>query len=145
MRVNVCMALLLLAFLVLIGCTACDPNSGATIDLTRNMEVLAYALGWEAQERYEITDYNDDTHVLAHLLFVATDHGTVSVSLDGESGQIGSAMVDIPAEGEVSFYSWDTEYTYQVRITATEDSDAVLTLTEVETDRKMYFSMSQGI
>ena len=145
MRVNVCLALLLLlAFLVLIGCTACDPNSGATIDLTRNMEVLAYTLGWEAQEHYEVVDFADDTHVLAHLLFVATDHGTVSVSLDDESGQIGSAMVDIPDDADVSFFSWDTECTYVVRITATEDSDAVLTLTEVETERKMYFSMSQG-
>ena len=145
MRVKVFLVLLLLAFFVLIGCTACDHNNNATIDLTRNMEVLTYPLGWEAQETYEVVDFLDDTHVLTHVSFIVSGLGTVSVSLDNEGGQIGSALVDIPAEGDVSFFSFDTECTYVVRITASEDSDPVLTLTEVETERKMYFSMSQGV
>lgn len=143
MNVKMCLVLLLLGFLVLIGCTGCDPNGGATIDLTRNVEVLTVPLGWQAQEDYEVVDFRDISYQLELLYFGTTDFG-VSVSYEESDRQIGTSTVEMPDEGAVSFESYETGYHYTVRITASEESDPVLTLTEVETERKMYFSMVTG-
>lgn len=143
MKARVVLALVLLGFFVLIGCTGCDPQGGSTtVDLTRNAEILTNELGWEAQETYEFTD-DDGNHLydLCYLLFITVNTDTFSVVYVDENMQgFGTVAFTVEDAGPVIFDSPDIGC-QEVRITASEDSPPVLSLTDTDTGVKRYFSM----
>jgi hypothetical protein len=135
--------MLLLGLIIIIGCTACDPNSNATIDLTRSTEVLTNPMGWVAQEKYEVVDFNGDKCILKRLVFTQNSDKSISVSLDGEDGMLDSDCFSFPKEGDVIFECTFTNCEYILKVSATADSEPILTLTEKQTFNKMYFSLAK--
>ena len=136
MDFKVFLSLLLLGLIIFMGCTACDSENGNSIDFTRDEGVLTYSLGWDPQQK----DYEIEGQVIIKLCFTKTIIGTISVDLEGENGQIGSGWFYLPTEGAVEFTLDENGKTYTVKISATIDSEPVLTLTETGTKQKMYFS-----
>jgi len=137
MKAKMIFALVLLVLLVLIGCTGCDSEIGA-IDLSRNVEVITTALGWRAQEKYEW-----DNEELELLMFEKNGKD-ITAFLRNTEEQIGTATVSLEGTGPVLFCCEDVG-DYEMRITATESSDPVLTLTSVQNSKKMYFSMNMNL
>lgn len=133
--------MLLLGLMIIMGCTACDPNSNAAIDLTKSTEVLTNPLGWVAQEKYEIVDFNGDKSILKRLVFTQNSDKSISVSLDGENEMLTSESFSFPKEGEVIIMCDFTQCEYILKVSATTDSEPILTLTEKLTLNKMYFSL----
>lgn len=135
--------MLLLGLMIIMGCTACDPNSNATIDLTRSTEVLTNPMGWITQEKYEIIDLNGDKCILKRLVFTQNSDKSISVSLEGENEIFVSESFSFPKEGEVIIMCDFTQCEYILKVSATTDSEPILTLTEKQTFNKMYFSLAK--
>lgn len=146
MNVRVLLMLVLLGFLVLIGCTACNPNRSTTIDLTRDVGVLTTPLGWVAQETYEFADdAGAVTDTLTKLLFVQINTDTCAVALwESSSKQIGSSWFTTSGEDDITFFSPELDTDFIMKVTATEESPPVLSLTKVDSGEKLFFSMGDG-
>ena len=139
MDLKITLSLLLVGLVVFVGCTACDPNNSNSIELTREVEVLCTPMGWTAQQEYQIED--DET--LKYLYFDATEMKGISVCLEDEKKeQIGTTSFEIPKEGQVILdLQEDFDVSYELKITATKESEPTLSLANTKTGEKMFFSM----
>jgi len=139
MDFKITLSLLLVGLVVFVGCTACDPNNSNSIELTREVEVLCTPLGWVAQQEYQIGV--DET--LKYLYFDATEMKGISVCLEDEKKeQIGTTSFEIPKEGQVILdLQEDFDVSYELKITATKESEPILSLANTKTGEKMFFSM----
>lgn len=130
-------ALVVITFLIVVGCTACDPEGvTTTLDLTREAGVLT-ATGWVADQEYKVA--NGD-QVLEYLIFKTDDEILYSIIFENkEEGQLGTTTFKMPKEGAVTLTCPELgECT--LKVTASEESLPTLTITK-EGGEKMYFSM----
>ncbi|PKK87956.1 MAG: hypothetical protein CVV64_20835 [Candidatus Wallbacteria bacterium HGW-Wallbacteria-1] len=140
MQQRVLLALLLILFLVLIGCTGCDPNQTGTIDLTRDASVLTTPLGWIPQDSYTIDAPPMGSFEIARLDVISLDNSDFSVNFyDAEDNTIEHGIFTFEANSVVyQGYFLDDQ---TLLITATEETEPVLSLTDRTTGEKMFFSM----
>ena len=143
MQQRVLLALLLISFLVLIGCTGCDPNQTGTIDLTRDEGVLTTPLGWIPQDSYTIDAPPMGSFEIAHLDVISLDNGDFSVNFyDSDDNAFEHGLFVCEAESVVYEGYFIDDQT--VLVTATEETEPVLSLTDRSSGEKMYFSMGGG-
>jgi hypothetical protein len=137
MDFKIILSLLLMGLVVFMGCTACDSENSNSIDLTRDEAILTNNLGWSAQQKYEI-----DEQILKQLNFSKSKYGSIMAEFVGEDEQIGSASFYLNKEGPVEFILELTNKSikYSLKISATAESAPVLSLTEIGSNKKLYFS-----
>jgi len=140
MKQRVLLALLLISFLVLIGCTGCDPNQTGTIDLTRDASVLTTPLGWIPQDSYTIDAPPMGSFEIANLGIISLGNEDFSVNFyDAEDNTIEHGIFTFEADSVVyQGYFLDDQ---TLLITATEETEPVLSLTDRSSGEKMFFSM----
>ena len=143
MQQRVLLALLLISFLVLIGCTGCDPNQTGTIDLTRDENVLTTPLGWIPQDSYTIEVPPMGSFEVARLEVISLDNGDYSVNFyDSDDNTIEHGL--FVYEAELVVYEGYNINDQTVLVTATEETEPVLSLTDRSSGEKMFFSMGGG-
>ena len=131
----------LLPLLVLIGCTACDNNQN-TLDLTYEVELLTATFGWTAQQPYKVTNsLTKQEHTLSALECEKVKE-TLFVHLLNEKFNQFDVLKTTMKNKEPIILEHSNLGIYELKITATEDSEPVLTLTNTETRQKMFFSLT---